>query len=252
MSVESATYIHQLDQTLPTNVDLISEGDDHIRLGKRVVKNTFPNVTGAVMPTHVEMNYLTGVTSSIQTQINTKAAKAGDTYTGAHNFSGATVTVAEPPPGDSSQKPATTAFVASVAFASALPLQTGNAGKILATDGANANWEDPSTQHSHPIAQVTGLQTALDGKAPSIHTHATAQVTGLDNALAGKVDLTGAQTVPGVKTFSAGVKFASSNSWEIVQSGSDLLIKYNGVNKLKLTSAGALIVSSDVTAFGAP
>lgn len=252
MTVENATYIHQLDRTLPTNVDLISEGDDHIRLTKKTVQNTFPNVTGAVSATHIEISYLTGVTSAIQAQINTKATKAGDTYTGAHNFSGATLTIAEPPPGDSSQMPATTAFVVSTAFSSALPLQTGNAGKILATDGSTANWADPSTQHTHPISQVTNLQSALDGKAASVHSHTTAQVTGLDTALAGKVDLTGAQIISGAKTFSAGVKFATSNAWEIVQSGTDLLFKYNGANRFKLTSAGALIVSGDVTAGGAP
>lgn len=36
------------------------------------------------------------------------------------------------------------------------------------------------------IADVTGLQSALDAKAPDSHTHTTAQVTGLDTALAGK------------------------------------------------------------------
>lgn len=43
-------------------------------------------------------------------------------------------------------------------------------------------------QHTHAIADVNGLQDALDGKANSVHTHTTAQVTGLDAALAGKAD----------------------------------------------------------------
>lgn len=43
-------------------------------------------------------------------------------------------------------------------------------------------------QHTHAIADVTGLQDALDGKANTVHTHTTAQVTGLDTALAGKAD----------------------------------------------------------------
>lgn len=203
MTVENATYIHQLDRTLPTNVDLISEGDDHIRLTKKTVQNTFPNVTGAVSATHIEISYLSGVTSGIQAQINTKAAKGGDTYTGAHNFSAATLTIAEPPPGDSSQLPATTAFVTATAFASALPLQTGNAGKVLSTDGSNAGWVDPATTHGHAIDKITGLQTALDGKAPSSHSHTTAQITGLDAALASAVLVTGNQIVGGVKTFTS-------------------------------------------------
>lgn len=43
-------------------------------------------------------------------------------------------------------------------------------------------------QHTHAIADVNGLQDALDGKANATHTHTTAQVNGLDAALAGKAD----------------------------------------------------------------
>lgn len=43
-------------------------------------------------------------------------------------------------------------------------------------------------EHTHEIADVDGLQGALDGKANATHTHTTAQVTGLDAALAGKAD----------------------------------------------------------------
>lgn len=57
--------------------------------------------------------------------------------------------------------------------------------------------------HTHAQSDVTGLQTALDGKANSSHTHAQADVTGLVTALAGKAnsshthsqdDVTGLQT----------------------------------------------------------
>lgn len=59
---------------------------------------------------------------------------------------------------------------------------------------ASVSWSDiigkPSAfepaEHDHEIADVTGLQSALEGKAASGHTHTTAQVTGLDSALAGK------------------------------------------------------------------
>ena len=44
----------------------------------------------------------------------------------------------------------------------------------------------PPSAHAHAIADTTGLQAALDGKAPSAHTHTTAQVDGLSDALAGK------------------------------------------------------------------
>lgn len=71
MGLEAATYISDLNASNPASGDAIKEGDDHIRLIKSAVKTTFPNVTGAVTPTHTELNYVDGVTSSIQTQINT-------------------------------------------------------------------------------------------------------------------------------------------------------------------------------------
>jgi hypothetical protein len=41
-------------------------------------------------------------------------------------------------------------------------------------------------------------------------------------------------------------------TWTITASGTNLTFAYNGVNKLTLTSAGALTTSGDITAFGAP
>lgn len=89
MPAEAATYIHQLDASLPGSNDLVREGDDHVRLLKATLKATFPGVAGAVTPTHTEINYLAGVTSAIQTQIAGKASLSGATYTGTHDLSGA-------------------------------------------------------------------------------------------------------------------------------------------------------------------
>lgn len=59
------------------------------------------------------------------------------------------------------------------AIADTTGLQTALDGKAAAT-------------HAHAIADTTGLQTALDGKAPTSHTHAIADTTGLQTALDGK------------------------------------------------------------------
>ncbi len=72
MALESATYISDLVSTNPTGSDGKATGDDHIRLVKSTVKATFPNVAGAVTPTHTELNFVDGVTSAIQTQLNAK------------------------------------------------------------------------------------------------------------------------------------------------------------------------------------
>lgn len=194
MTVETAIYPTQLNTTLPTSSDFVAEGDDHLRLLKTVLKTTFPNLGGAWNATQAEANYIVGVTSPIQAQINSKGAITGQTWTGAHVFSGtatlpaattigavtadelahisgvtspiqtqfaakaslsgATYTGAHDFTGGALKAPtmtagtattdvATTAFVASAALAAALPGQTGNAGKVISTDGTNASWVNP-------------------------------------------------------------------------------------------------------------
>ena len=46
-----------------------------------------------------------------------------------------------------------------------------------------------AVMHKHVIADVTGLQAALNGKAPLSHTHSIADVTGLQAAIDGKAPL---------------------------------------------------------------
>ena len=59
----SSKFISDLVETNPTvAVDKKFEGDDHIRGVKNVLKNTFPNVTGAVNLTQGEFNILDGAT----------------------------------------------------------------------------------------------------------------------------------------------------------------------------------------------
>jgi hypothetical protein len=77
--LESSTYISGLVTTNPTGSDDRAQGDDHIRLLKSTILNTFPNITGAVTPTHTELNYVDGVTSALQTQLDAKLASSGYT-----------------------------------------------------------------------------------------------------------------------------------------------------------------------------
>jgi hypothetical protein len=133
MPIESVTYISDLNASYPEAGDPKSEGDDHIRKLKTGIKTTFPNISGEVTPTHTELNYVDGVTSAIQTQLDAKAPLASPTLTGTP----AAPTAAA---GTSTTQIATTAFVAGTAFSSALPAQTGNSGKYVTTDGTTASW----------------------------------------------------------------------------------------------------------------
>lgn len=48
MTVEVSTYISGLNITLPTGTDPVAQGDDHLRLLKSVLKNTFPTLNAAL------------------------------------------------------------------------------------------------------------------------------------------------------------------------------------------------------------
>lgn len=57
MTVETnARFINQLNDSFPRNKDLIKEGDDHIRLVKNVLKNTFPGFTSSTTMTSEKLN----------------------------------------------------------------------------------------------------------------------------------------------------------------------------------------------------
>ena len=66
MSLESATYISQLVDTNPTATDPISQGDDHLRMVKTVLKTQFSGLTGttAVSASEAEMNLVDGCTAT--------------------------------------------------------------------------------------------------------------------------------------------------------------------------------------------
>ena len=71
MTVEAATYITDLNITLPTGNDFVSEGDDHFRMLKAVLKNSFPNINAPVTVTPDQIN-----------DVVNKVNRAGDTMTG--------------------------------------------------------------------------------------------------------------------------------------------------------------------------
>lgn len=58
MTVENATYLNSLNKAYPRNRDLIKEGDDHIRLIKAALQNTFPGMDGSVSAGTEKLNKL--------------------------------------------------------------------------------------------------------------------------------------------------------------------------------------------------
>ena len=74
---------------------------------------------------NTELQYLNGVTSAVQTQLDAKAPSLNPVFTGTADFTSATVTGIQ-----------------------ALPSQSGNTGKYLTTDGSTASWANVSAGSS--------------------------------------------------------------------------------------------------------
>lgn len=92
MGMETAEIIGQLRKDWPLKDDLIPEADDHLREIKKAIKQTFPGpgiespftrgggdgFTKVITATEDEINHLAGVTTDVQTQIDTEVTTRGD------------------------------------------------------------------------------------------------------------------------------------------------------------------------------
>lgn len=58
MALETANTINQLVESNPLGTDNKSQGDDHIRLIKKTLRNTFPNITGPITVSEAAINGL--------------------------------------------------------------------------------------------------------------------------------------------------------------------------------------------------
>jgi hypothetical protein len=64
MTVESVTYISDLEPARPQGGDSIAQGDDHIRNIKKALKTTFKNIDGEVLANQDELNTLVDIDTS--------------------------------------------------------------------------------------------------------------------------------------------------------------------------------------------
>lgn len=57
MGIESAQYLNQLVAANPLSTDSVSQADDHLRLIKSALLNTFPNLDSPVTSTPAQLNH---------------------------------------------------------------------------------------------------------------------------------------------------------------------------------------------------
>jgi hypothetical protein len=165
MALESATYINGLVETNPTSSDNISDGDNHIRLVKAVVKATFPNVTGAITGTHTQIN---DSVASVVSATNANTASTLVKRDASGNFSAGTITAAltGSVTGSLSGNATSSTTAGRWTTARTISLSGDASGSATIRGDANANITVvvANNSHAHTIANVTGLQTALTNK----------------------------------------------------------------------------------------
>lgn len=214
MALETTTYIDGLVATNPTSSDNVGDGDNHIRLTKGAIKQTFPAISGAVTATHTQIN--TGIAlANTATNLNTANAVVKRDASG--NFVASQITATSITTGNititgtvtgSLTGNASTASNAVLA-AQAVKLQTARtialAGDVTGTasfDGsANATitCAIDGSQHTHVMADITDLSAELSRiqglVSGSAVTSASKWTTPRTLSLAG--DITGAVTIDG-------------------------------------------------------
>ena len=82
MALETGTFISDLVATNPVASDPLAAADDHLRLIKATVKNTFPNITGAVTKTHAAINNIpdntTTAIAAVQAEVDALETLVGN------------------------------------------------------------------------------------------------------------------------------------------------------------------------------
>jgi len=151
MGLESTTTIAGLNDAWPIATDPVGAGDDHIRTIKTVLKTMFPGsgTTGFSIPitaTETELNYVNGVTSPIQAQLDAKAPLASPALTGVPTVPTAT-------PLTSNTQAASTAYVD--AAVTAIPDKPDTAKCWIKCNSAEV------IQASHNISSITDTGTGV-------------------------------------------------------------------------------------------
>lgn len=178
----------------------------------------------------VNYGFMSAVNNSIPSIF--ASTVSANVWTSTQNFTGSTITVPTQAPGDNSTKAASTEFataaIAAQAFSTALPSQTGNAGKTITTNGTTASWV---------MSLPSGATTTLYGGSGSA---GVAQNVTLDSSLSLAAGV--------LSVVSRVMLFGDGSDGNVTVSGSLTLSRDMFYNNLTL-SAGCAITTSGYRIF---
>lgn len=284
MALETGTYLSDLVITNPVSTDGIGQADDHLRLLKKTLKNSFPSITGAVTATQAELNVLDGITSTTA-ELNlldgvtwSPTALNGLTSTVAeiNKLDGFTGTVADLNYAASLNATGVTSTefdrLDGLTYTlSALNTLTATAAELNKLDGALVTTAEINKLSGATVttAELNKL-SGFTGTVADLNYASALNATGVTSTEFDYLDgvTSNIQTQLGTKANLAGASFTgavdvnsslTANSLVIDNGASDwsfeitsnvLYFKYAGVSKAKLDTSGNLTVVGNITAYG--
>ena len=254
MALEVGTHIDDLDQTNPVSTDGIGQADDHIRLIKKTILNTFPNITGPVLATQAELNKIDGVTASTA-ELNKLDGYSGDvadlnklagvTATSAelNKLQGATVTTA-----DLNKLAGVTATSNELNKLAGVTSSTAELNKV---DGYNGNSSDLNILSGASAAGVSSTEfRRLNGVTSSIQAQINDRLHKTGGTLTGNFAVVAGKTI---NIGGAELHGSSNHLYMDVNGGGNLYMRDgNSSNTTRFTfniDTSAFTASGDVTAF---
>lgn len=238
MALEVGTYLDDLVDTNPASTDGIGQADDHIRLIKKVLKNTFPNITGPVLGSQAELNRIDGLTAT------TAELNKLDGYTGTvsdlNKIVATTATAAE-----LNKLDGAVVTTAEINKLSGLSTTTGELNTLagITASTSELNKVDGYTGNSSDLNILSGAAAA--GVSSTELRYVNGVTSGIQTQLGTKANLSGAAFTGTISSPTAVI-----GGWTVTAVSGVLKFSKGGINKMSLDGYGNLVVAGDVTAFG--
>lgn len=254
MALEVGTYLDDLDRTNPVSTDGLGQADDHIRLIKKTILNTFPNITGPVLANQGELNKIDGVTSSTA-ELNKLDGYSGD-VADLNKLAAVTASAAELNKLDGTS--ATTSDFNKLAAVSASATElsrlagiTSSTAELNKVDGYSGNATDLNILSGAAAAGVSSTEfRRLNGVTSSIQNQINNRLSKTGGTLTGNIAMVVGGTI---NIGGAELRGSSNHLYMDINSGGNIYMRDgNSANAHRFTfniDTGHFTASGDVTAF---